>query len=92
MRWRFVTCVPKLAHGTVSNTVRSNIDQLVWKSYHRCVVLCQECSTIVEVHRSYHMQVSSILQQYVVDDLLLVAVGTQHHDSRHKTVFEERLF
>ena len=25
------------------------------------------------------------------DDLLLVAIDTQHHDSHHKTVFEERL-
>ena len=43
-------------------------------------------------HRSCHMQVSSVLQQFLVDDLLLVAVGTQHHDSHHKTVFAERLF
>ena len=46
----------------------------------------------IEVHHSYRVQVSSILQQYMVDDLLLVAVGTQRHDSHHKTVLEGRLF
>ena len=43
-------------------------------------------------HHSYHMQVSSILQQCMVDDLLLVATGTQHHGAHHKIVFEEKLF
>ena len=28
----------------------------------------------------------------MVDDLLLVAVGTQHHGLHHKIVFEERMF
>ena len=92
VRWPFVSSVPEHAHATVLNTVRCNIDQLVWESYHKCVVPFQECSTIVEVHHSYHMQVSSILQMYMVDGLLLVAVGTQHHDSHHKTVLEEWLF
>ena len=87
-----IPSVPKLAHATVSNTARNSIDLLVWEPCHSYAVLCQECSTIVEMHHSYHMQVSSILQQQMVDDLLLVAVGTQHHDSHHKIVLEERLF
>ena len=91
MRWPLVSSVPKLVYATASNLVRSNIDQLVWESYHKCVVLSQECSTKVEVHHSYQKLVSSILQQCVVDDLRLVAVGTQHHDSRHKTFLEKRL-
>ena len=37
------------------------------------------------------MQVSSILRQYKEDDLLLVVIDTQHHDSHRKTVLEERL-
>ena len=45
-----------------------------------------------EEHRSCHLQISSVLQQYLVDDLLLVAIDTRHHDSYHKTVLEERLF
>ena len=92
MRWPLVSSVPKLAHATADNTVRNSIDRLVWESYHKCVVLCQECSTSVGRHRSCHMQVSSVLQQYVVDDLLLVAIDIRHHDSHHKTVLEERLF
>ena len=50
VRCSFVTSVHKHAHATVSNTVRSNIDQFVWESYHKFVVFCQECTTIVEVH------------------------------------------
>ena len=86
VRWPFVLSVPKLVHATVSNTTRSTIDQLVLESYHKCILLCQELCTIVEEHHSYHMQVSSIFQQYMVDDLLLVAVDIQHHDSHHKIV------
>ena len=32
------------------------------------------------------MQVSSVLQQYLVDDLLLVAIDIRHHDSHLKTL------
>ena len=88
----FVPSVPELAHATVSNTVRGNIDQLVWEPCHNYAVPCQVCSTSVWGHSSCHMQVSSILQQYMVDDLLLVAIDTRHHDSHHKTVLEGRLF
>ena len=66
--------------------------ETTFDGYHKCAVLCQECSTSVGRHRSCHMQVSSVLQQYVVDDLLLVAIDMRHQDSRHKTVLEERLF
>ena len=38
------------------------------------------------------MQVSSILQQNMVDDLLLVAIDTRHHDSHHEIVLEGKLF
>ena len=59
--------------------VRSSIDQLAWESYDKCVVLCQESSTNVEVHHSYHTQVSSILQQNMVYDLLSVAHNITIH-------------
>ena len=38
------------------------------------------------------MQVSPVLQQYMVDDLLLVAIDRRHHDSNHKIVLEGKLF
>ena len=34
----------------------------------------------------------SVLQQYMVDDLLPVAIDTRHHGSHHKIVFEGKLF
>ena len=45
-----------------------------------------------EEHRSCHLQDSSVLQQKMADDLLLVAIDTRHHDSHHKTALQERLF
>ena len=44
-----------------------------------------------EMHHSCHMQVSSILQQCMDDDLLLVVGDTQHHGSHHRNVLEEKL-
>ena len=85
MRWSFVPSVPKLAHATVSNTARDSIDRLVWEPCHSYAVPCQGYSTSVGRHHSCHMQVSSVLQQYLADDLLLVAIDTRHHDSHHKT-------
>ena len=38
------------------------------------------------------MQVFSVLQQYLVDDLLLVVIDIRHHDSHQKIFFERRLF
>ena len=70
--------VPKLAYATVKNTACNSINRHVWEPCHSNAVLCQECPT--------HMQVSSVLQQYMLDDLLLVAVDIRHHDSHHKTV------
>ena len=55
-------------------------------------VLCQECSTSVEEHHSCRVQVSSILQQWMVDDLLLMAIGAQHHGSHHKIVLQKSCF
>ena len=37
-------------------------------------------------HRSNHMQVSSVLQQHFLDDLLLVAIDIRKHDSHRETV------
>ena len=38
------------------------------------------------------MPVSSVLQQYLVDDLLLVAIDIRHHNSHRKIVLERKLF
>ena len=83
--------VEGFAHATVEKTPRNSIDQLVWEPCHNYTVLCQACSTSVEVHHSCQKQVSIVLQQQKKDDLLLVEIDTQHHDSHHKTVFERRL-
>ena len=83
---------PCLVHVTAENTVRNSIDQLVWEPCHSDAVLRLECSTSVWWRRSCPMQVSSVLQQHMVDDLLLVAIDIRHHDSHHKIVLEGRLF
>ena len=88
----FVSSVLKLAYATAENTVRGSIDRLLWEPCHSYAVLRQECSTSVWGHRPCHVQVSSVLQQSMVDDRLLVVVGTQHHDSHHKTVLEDCCF
>ena len=36
------------------------------------------------------VQVSSVLQQCMEDDLLLVTIDTQHHGSRHENVLGEK--
>ena len=90
--WCFLPSLSKFAHAAMSNTVRSNIGQLVLESYHNYTVLCQECSTSVEEHHSCRVQVSSILQQWMVDDLLLMAIGAQHHGSHHKIVLQKSCF
>ena len=68
----------------------NSIEQLAWEPCHNFTVL-QRCSTSVEGHPSCRMQVSSALQQGKEDDLLLVEIDTQHHDSHHKTVIVGRL-
>ena len=73
------------------STTHINIGQLAWESYQNYTVLCSDCSTSVEGHLSCHKQVSSILQQYKEDELLLVAMDTQYHDSHYKTVHEREL-
>ena len=55
-------------------------------------MLRQEYSTSVWVHRSCHSQVSSVLQKYMVNDLLLVAIDLRNHDLHHKIVLEGRLY
>ena len=50
VRRPIVPSIPELAHATVSNTVRSNIDHLLWEPCHNHTVPCQGCSTSVEVH------------------------------------------
>ena len=92
VQWSFVPRVPKLTRATVLSTARNSIDQLVWEPCHNLTVPCQGCSTSVGVHRSCHMQLSSILQQCMEDDLLLVAVDTQRHGSYHKIVLVGMLF
>ena len=37
------------------------------------------------------MQVFSLSRQYKEDDLFVVVIGTQHHDSHRVTVLEGRL-
>ena len=92
VRWSFVPNVLKLAHAAVSNTVGSNIDHLVREPCHNIAIPYQEWSTNVEEHRSCHMQVSPIWQQYITDDLSLVAIDTRLHVSHKMTVREEMLF
>ena len=92
VRWPLVSSVPKLAYATAKNTVRNSIDRLVWEQCQSYAVLCRECSTSVWGHHSCHMQVSSVLQQCMVDDLLLVAIDIPHHDSDHRIVLEGGLF
>ena len=73
------------------STTHNNNAKIVSEPYHNYRVLCPECSTSVEGHHSCHKQAFSILQRYEEDDLLLVAIGTQHHDSHHKTVLARKL-
>ena len=65
-------------------TARNSIDRLVWEPCRSYAVPCHECSTSVGAHRSYHLQVSSVLQQYMVDDLLLEASDIRPLDSHHR--------
>ena len=65
MRRPFVPSVPELAHATVSNTVRSSIDRLVWEPCRSYAVPCQGYSTSVGRHCSHHTQVSSIFTIHI---------------------------
>ena len=58
VRRPFIPSVPELAHATVSNTFRSNVS-IGWCGNHTisALVSCQESSTSVEVHHSYHTQI-----------------------------------
>ena len=84
--------VSRLAHATALSTIHNSIYQVAWEPCHNYTGSCQRCSTSVGWHHSCHKQVSSILQQCMVDDLVLVVVDTQHHGSHHKIVLEEILF
>ena len=81
LRWLRVSSVPKLAYATGKNAARKSIDLLVWEPMPQLRSALSRMFTGVGKHRSCHMQISSILQQQMVDVLLLVAVDTRHHDS-----------
>ena len=54
VRWLLVSSVLTLAHATAKNTVRNNIDRLVWEPCHSCAVPCRGFSTSVWERRSCH--------------------------------------
>ena len=87
VRWPLVSSVPKLAHATVKNTQQHRSARGNHAIATQCLV-----KNVPSGHLSCHMQVSSVLQQYMVGDLLLVAIDIRHHDSHHKIVLEEKLF
>ena len=87
-----VIFVSRFAHATVLSRTRNSIDQLAWETWHNYTVPCQRYPTSVWEHHSCHMQVSSILQQCMEDDLVLVVGDIQHHGSHHKIVLEGKLF
>ena len=92
VRWPLVSSVLQLVCATAGKTVRNSIGRLVCEPCRGYAVVRQECSTSVWRHRSCHMQVSSVLQQYMVDDLLQVAIDIRLLYSHQKIVFEGRLF
>ena len=87
-----VIFVSRFAHATVLSRTRNSIDQLAWETCHNYTVPCQRYPTSVWEPHSCHMQVSSILQQCMEDDLVLVVGDIQHHGSHHKIVLEGKLF
>ena len=82
----FVPC-PRVEHVLFSirvtrlSTTHNHIGQLVSEPHQDHKVICSTRSTIVEGHHSRHKQVSSIMQQFQEDHLLLVAFDTKRHDS-----------
>ena len=84
-------CFQVRSRDCKESTTRNSIDQIAWEPRHNYTVLCQGCSTSVGRHHACRVQVSSVLQQCKEDDLLLVAIDTQHHSSHHKTVLEGKL-